>query len=755
MKRNFTWFIRKTVLTLVALFGVISVQSQIPAIDLTGLSTGAVALSSSGSGDLYTVNFFTATDDVTFSPDNGDAGNPTPIAADPVFQITFDGPLYSFVADAQYNNIQIDADYAQNCFSLIKVSDGTEVAFTAVVESWSSVATVISITPDASLESETEYRLIVLDDKMQYGVANLKPLGDNNGTFDVYDENNYITEDTSEPILDIDADAGLWEDGYYVGAGETILTDDQLKLDFTEPVTAGAGSVVIYTWNGILVKTIDASTLATDPADDSIIILGGVSDLTVGEDYYVIVEPGAIVDLSGNAFAGIEEEDDWWFTVEEDLVPDVITYSPTGTNVALDPDLMIEFDLPVVLASSGAVNLYLADGTLVQTLDVVADAMYFTPIGNKVYIDIDDLNESTAYKVSVDAGTFQSSAGEPAAAISSDDWQFETESNEELLLVKLTPPDNSVDVPLDQIYQMEFNQAVQAGTGVLELHEADGQNTIIATLNANDARISISGNTVSVDLTDWTQEGKEYYIIVYPDFVQNTSITPESFAGILKVFNWNFTIITEKIAPEVLALSPDSEPISVNNPVADNHPDLVMTFNEAVELSAVGGNALIYKVGDTTPTLTIPLTSDMFSNNEVNIVYDANELGGGLAINTDYYVLIDAGAIQDVSGNAFAGISANTEWTFTTGNDYALGIDDELAGSEFVVYPNPFDDVIYISNYDKIARLFITNVVGQRVKEITNPTNSVSTSDLRNGIYFITLMLDDDVIVSTQRIIKR
>ena len=137
---------------------------------------------------------------------------------------------------------------------------------------------------------------------MQYGVANLRPLGNNNGTFEVYDENSYITEDTSEPILDIDADAGLWEDGYYVGASETILTDDQLKLDFTEPVTAGTGSVFIYTWNGLLVKTIDASSLATDPADASIIVLSGVSGLTVGEDYYVIVEPGAIVDLSGISF---------------------------------------------------------------------------------------------------------------------------------------------------------------------------------------------------------------------------------------------------------------------------------------------------------------------------------------------------------------------------------------------------------------------------------------------------------------------
>ncbi|RKD87812.1 Ig-like domain-containing protein [Mangrovibacterium diazotrophicum] len=748
MKRNFTWFIRQIVLALMALVWVVPVQAQALEIDPTGLSVGAVALGSSISGDIYTVKFLTAADDVTFEPDNGDSTTPTPIVADQVFQITFDGPVYSFVSEAQYNNIQIDDDYAQNCFSLVKVSDGTSVAFTAAVVSWSLTSTVVSITPNASLESETEYNLIILDDKMQYGVANQSPLGNNNGTYEVYDQNNYLTEDTTAPILDVDADTGLWEDGYYVGTGETILTDDQLKLDFTEPVTAGTGSVLIYTWNGILVQTIDASTLTTDPSDDSIIIIGGVSGLTVGQDYYVIVEPGAIQDLNGNLFAGVDEEDDWSFTLEADQIPDVISYSPTGSNVSLTSDLMIQFDLPVVLGSAGTVTLYLADGTAVQTLDVVADAMYFSIVGNKVYIDINSLTESTAYKVSVDAGAFQSSAGESAAAISSDDWQFETESNQDLLLVSLTPPDNSVDVPLDQIYQMEFNQGVQAGTGVFELHQADSQNTTIATLSADDARISISGNTVSVNLTGLTEEGVEYYIIVYPDFVQNTSLTPESFAGILKVFNWNFTIVSEKTAPEVLLLSPTGT-------IADNHPNLVMTFNEAVELSSTGGYAYIYEEGSTTPTLTIELTSDMFSNNEVNIVYDANELGGGLATGTNYYVLVDAGAIQDVNGNAFAGITTSTEWTFTTGSDYALGIEDEVADDEFVVYPNPFDDVIYITNYDKISRVFITNVVGQRVKEITNPTNSISTSDLRNGIYFITLMLDDDVIVSTQRIIKR
>ena len=139
--------------------------------------------------------------------------------------------------------------------------------------------------------------------------------------------------------------------------------------------------------NGILVETIDASTLTTDPNDDSIIVVvGKVDGLTEGEDYYVTMEAGAVVDLSGNPFAGINEEDDWSFTVRADLVPDVVSYSPMGKNISTEADLMIEFDMPVELGA-GVINIYFEDGTLVQSLNVVDDAFYFTSIGNKVYIE--------------------------------------------------------------------------------------------------------------------------------------------------------------------------------------------------------------------------------------------------------------------------------------------------------------------------------------------------------------------------------
>jgi len=757
MKRTFTWYKQNPLFVLILIVGtVFSAIAQ----NGTGISSTAetlqidpvvganqIALASSNSYSLST-QFQTVAEDVSFEPDNGDDTSSTLVSVDQTFTLTFAGPLYTYVNSVPDNNLTIDDTYIQDCFLLVNTDDNSTLSFSATIVSWSSENTVISITPTEALADNMHFSVVVVDDKFQIGQRNEHPLGDGDFVYESYADNAYVTEDKSAPILDVDADSGIWEDGYYVGTGETILSNDSLQLDFVEPVTTGTGNVYIYTWNGILVETIDASTLATDPNDDSIIVVGKVDGLIEGEDYYVTMDAGAIVDLSGNAFAGIDEEDDWSFTVRADLVPDVVSYSPMGDNISTEADLVIEYDLPVELGA-GVVNIYLEDGTLVQSLDVVDDAFYFSTIGNKVYIEIDDLNPAAIYKVSVDAGAFVSSSGEAADAISEDEWQFETEYNVEPTLVSLTPEDNSVDVSLSQIYVMEFDMDMQAGSGVLELHIADGMNTTVVTLASNDERVSISSNLVSVDLTGLTVANTDYYIIVYPDFVQNTTYTPEPFAGIVKVFNWNFTTAADDVELQLLAVSPDDEVIP------DNHPNLSLTFNKPVSLSDQGGYVYVYKVGDTSPTLSIALTSDMFTNNVVNVTYDAT-VSGSLDLNSNYYVVVDAGAIKDANGNTYGGISDTSEWTFTTGSDYALAADDDLAANDdYVVYPNPFDDVIYISNSENISRLYITNVVGQRVKEVTYPSGMVTTSDLREGIYIITLMLDDNVIVSTQTIVKR
>ena len=80
----------------------------------------------------------------------------------------------------------------------------------------------------------------------------------------------------------------------------------------------------------------------------------------------------------------------------------------------------------------------------------------------------------------------------------------------------------------------------------------------------------------------------------------------------------------------------------------------------------------------------------------------------------------------------------------------------ELQGLAMDIYPNPFNDYITIKNSSDvhITKAVITNIAGQLVKEVINPENSISTSELRSGVYFIALHTADG-IAKTERIIKR
>ncbi len=77
-----------------------------------------------------------------------------------------------------------------------------------------------------------------------------------------------------------------------------------------------------------------------------------------------------------------------------------------------------------------------------------------------------------------------------------------------------------------------------------------------------------------------------------------------------------------------------------------------------------------------------------------------------------------------------------------------VGIDKSLVENNlFLIYPNPTDNGFYIeiedSEYSQSVEIFITNILGKRVKEVSNQADNnerkiyVGTSDLSPGIYFV------------------
>lgn len=80
-------------------------------------------------------------------------------------------------------------------------------------------------------------------------------------------------------------------------------------------------------------------------------------------------------------------------------------------------------------------------------------------------------------------------------------------------------------------------------------------------------------------------------------------------------------------------------------------------------------------------------------------------------------------------------------------------VDPELANT-FKVYPNPFNDQITIDNNEKLTRVVISNIAGQRVIDIEYPTREIRTANLVSGIYVISLYTENG-IAKTERMIKR
>ncbi|MDR2234547.1 MAG: T9SS type A sorting domain-containing protein [Chryseobacterium sp.] len=80
----------------------------------------------------------------------------------------------------------------------------------------------------------------------------------------------------------------------------------------------------------------------------------------------------------------------------------------------------------------------------------------------------------------------------------------------------------------------------------------------------------------------------------------------------------------------------------------------------------------------------------------------------------------------------------------------------ETAGykKKITLYPNPFYDQIHISDVSQVKTAIISDSSGRLIKTIENPSATIYLSDLKAGMYFITLKMKDGT-AETIKIIKK
>ena len=96
-------------------------------------------------------------------------------------------------------------------------------------------------------------------------------------------------------------------------------------------------------------------------------------------------------------------------------------------------------------------------------------------------------------------------------------------------------------------------------------------------------------------------------------------------------------------------------------------------------------------------------------------------------------------------------VSYQFSWTV---DDSTLSVDNYNLNSSIKLYPNPVSNnlSVKISNNLNIEKVEIIGITGKLIKETNFINNSISTQNLKNGIYFVKIYSDKGI--STKKIIK-
>lgn len=233
--------------------------------------------------------------------------------------------------------------------------------------------------------------------------------------------------------------------------------------------------------------------------------------------------------------------------------------------------------------------------------------------------------------------------------------------------------------------------------------------------------ISTSGYTLEAGLffnaiTDFTLEG----VYVYPTgtgagtvtiALQDGSVTP---ATTIQSITVNLTGSATPVKTYV--------PLNFTVPVGSNYKLMMMTRTGLV-------TGLIRESGTTWGTYPI-VTPDILSITNGNCC-SAN------ATSTSYYYFYDWKVVARCE-------SARQQVTATADSSACLGTSEtDLTKNNIKVYPNPFTDVLNISDIKNVKSISVMDIAGRLVKTFDKPASTLQLRELNAGMYMIVLHMND------------
>ncbi|AUM11349.1 Ig-like domain-containing protein [Ketobacter alkanivorans] len=495
-----------------------------------------------------------------------------------------------------------------------------------------------------------------------------------------------VTVDTAAPaapaVTAITDDTGTASDG--------VTSDNQLVISGTAEVNA---TVEVF---------IDAGSIGTTTADGSGNWSYDHTGTTLADGSYAIT--ATATDTSGNASVASGA-----FNITVDTgtpAAPAVTAITTDTGIAGDG---ITSDNTLAISGTAEAN---------ATVEVFIDAASIGTAsadgsGNWSYDHTGTTLSAGSYSITA---TAQDLAGNTSVASSAMSVTVDTAAPAAPAVTAITDDTGTASDGVTSDNQLVISGTAEANATVEVFIDAGS----IGSTTADG-----SGNW-SYDHTGTTLSDNTYAITaVASDNAANASATSSTF---------NVTVDT--VAPAVSSYTPANGATGVA--FASN---LTMTFADNVYVAT--GNLVLRRYLDDTIVETIDITSGQVTGTGTTTltINPTSDLVGG----RQYYVEVDAGALIDLAGNSYAGISGNSTWAFTTLNTALTSTTpaDEATGVALNT------DLTFVFNEAVTAN--VGNIVIKRVSDdVVFETIDVAVATITgDGTTSITVSLSDTLAPNT------
>lgn len=462
-------------------------------------------------------------------------------------------------------------------------------------------------------------------------------------------------------------------------AATGVATGSNLLLIFNEEVRRGVGNISIHSGSvtGTLVASYDVATSSSVTLSGNTLTINPADDLLHGTHYFVTLDPGIVKDLSGNNYSGSTEYD---FTTRsaEPMVAgslesweylaswrDLINWLSTDTATAAwhyntyaeAENRFIRFDAWNYLASN--VDLMNWLGTDVQkasehyilhginenrsfSFDAAAYLAANIDLFNWLGTDYD-----AATQHYIKYGRLEIQQGFRSPLPSPVDTTLPT-------ILSFNPLDGSIGVALDSNIVLTFSEAIEKGSGVIEIHSGSATGPLVASYNAATSQnFVILGNRLTIDPIAELLNNTHYFVTLASGAIKD--LAGNNYSG---TSSYDFTTIPDTIPPTVLSFFPVDSATDV-----DVNSNIVLTFSELIQRGT--GDIVIHS-----ESVTGPIVESFSAANSPFLLFAENTLTidptSALSNSSHFFITFDPGSIKDLAGNSYEG---TTTYDFTTAAD--------------------------------------------------------------------------------------